>query len=202
MVIHTFGDSHSRFGWKHCKNNYQLVIMHHLGPLLAYSFGRDKLNYIDIRNYGVNNGDTLVFCLGEIDCRCHVHKHITDTITYQEIIDNIINNYLEAIELNVLTSNLNFKNICVYNIVPPVNKHNTEENPEYPYIGSDEERKSYVLYFNKKLKEKCSEKNYIFIDIYNNYVDEYGFLRKDLSDGNVHINDGIYITNFMKEHNL
>tara|TARA_Y100000996_G_C22057656_1_gene451849 strand:- start:275 stop:475 length:201 start_codon:yes stop_codon:yes gene_type:complete len=62
--------------------------------------------------------------------------------------------------------------------------------------------KKYVLYFNEKLKEKCIEKEYIFFDIYNNYIDENGYLRKDLSDGSVHIGNGIYISNFIKDNNL
>ena len=32
--------------------------------------------------------------------------------------------------------------------------------------------------------------------------DENGFLRKDLSDGNVHIAKGIHTSNFIKENNL
>ena len=39
-------------------------------------------------------------------------------------------------------------------------------------------------------------------DIYNNYIDENGYLRKDLSDDLVHIRNGIYISNFIKENNL
>ena len=35
-----------------------------------------------------------------------------------------------------------------------------------------------------------------------NYIDENGYLRKDLSDGNVHIGNGIYISNFIKENKL
>jgi hypothetical protein len=69
-------------------------------------------------------------------------------------------------------------------------------------LGTDEERKHYTLYFNEKIKEKCIEKKYIFFDIYNNYIDENGYLRKDLSDGSVHIGNGIYISNFIKENNL
>jgi hypothetical protein len=37
MTIHTFGDSHSRSGWSGIMN-------HHLGPVLCYSFGKEKLN--------------------------------------------------------------------------------------------------------------------------------------------------------------
>jgi hypothetical protein len=195
MSIHTIGDSHSGYGWTG-------IIQHHLGPVLCYSFGKEKLNRCDIRNFNIKDGDTIVFCLGEIDCRCHVHKHITKTTRYQDIINNIVDNYFEAIELNVSISQIKLKNVCVYNVVPPIQKYNTWENPEYPYLGTDEERKQYALYFNKKLKEKCIEKEYIFFDIYNNYIDENEFLRKDLSDGNVHIRDGIYISNFIKENNV
>ena len=42
----------------------------------------------------------------------------------------------------------------------------------------------------------------LFFDIYNNYTDENGFLRKDLSDGNVHIANEIYINKFIKDNNL
>jgi len=195
MSIHTIGDSHSGNGWSG-------IIQHQLGPVLCYSFGKEKLNRCDIRNFNIKDGDTIVFCLGEIDCRCHIHKHITETTRYQDIINNIVDNYFEAIELNVSISQINLKNICVYNVVPPIQKYNTLENPEYPYLGTDEERKKYALYFNEKIKEKCIEKEYIFFDIYNNYIDENGYLRKDLSDGNVHIGNGIYISNFIKENNL
>jgi hypothetical protein len=92
--------------------------------------------------------------------------------------------------------------VCVYNVVPPVQKYNSCEDPIFPFLGTDEERKQYVLYFNEKLKEKCIERGYIFFDIYNNYIDENGFLRKDLSDGKVHIGDGVYINNFINENKL
>jgi hypothetical protein len=195
MCIHTIGDSHSYIGWSD-------IMSHHLGAVLCYSFGKEKLNRCDIRNFQIKDDDTIIFCLGEIDCRSHIHKHITDTITYQDIINNIVDNYFEAIQLNVTTSQIKLKNICVYNVVPPVQKYNTSENHEYSYLGTDEERKNYVLYFNKKLKEKCFEKEYIFFDIYDKYIDENGFLRKDLSDGHVHIINGVYISNFIKEHKL
>ncbi len=192
MSIHTIGDSNSGNGWSG-------IINHYLGAMLCYSFGKEKLNRCDIRNFNIKDGDTIIFCFGEIDCRCHIHKHITDTISYQDIINNIVDNYFEAIELNILTSQIKLKNVCVYNVVPPIQKYNTLENREYPFLGNDEERKKYVLYFNKKLKEKCSEKEYIYFDIYDNYTDKNGFLKKDLSDSNVHIRNGIYINNFIND---
>jgi len=193
MQIHTIGDSHCRFA-------LYGIIQYHIGPVLCYSFGKEKLARCDIRNFNIKDGDTIIFCLGEIDCRCHIHKHITETTTYQDIINNIVDNYFEAIQLNISISQIKLKNVCVYNVVPPIQKYNTLENPDYPYLGTDEERKQYVLYFNQKLKEKCIEKKYIFFDIYNNYIDENGFLRKDLSDGNIHIGNAIYISEFINNH--
>lgn len=195
MSIHTIGDSHSYSGWTN-------VNIHHLGPKLAFSFGRDKLKFCDIRNFNIQDGDTIIFCLGEIDCRCHVHKHITDTITYQNIIDNIVDKYIEAINLNIETSKIKLKYISIFNIVPPIQKYNTNENINQPYLGTDEERKEYVLYFNNKLKEKCLENNFLFFDVYNKYLDKNGFLNKELSDNNVHIKDGIHISNFINENIL
>ena len=195
MSIHTIGDSHSSHGWSG-------IVEHHIGPILCYSFGKEKLDRCDIRNFDIKDGDTIVFCFGEIDCRCHIHKHITEAVSYQDIITEIVDNYFEAIELNVYISQIKLKNVCVFNVVPTIQKYNTWENPEHPFLGTDEERKQYALYFNKKIQEKCIEKEYIFFDVYNNYTDENGFLRKDLSDGNVHIGNGVFINKFIEEQNL
>jgi hypothetical protein len=115
MSIHTIGDSHSGFGWSG-------IIQHSLGPVLCYSFGKEKIERCDIRNFNIKDGDTIVFCLGEIDCRCHIHNQIRDTTTYQDIINSIVDNYFEAIELNVSNSQIKLKNVCVYNVVPPIQK--------------------------------------------------------------------------------
>jgi len=196
MSIHTFGDSHSYFGWRECRN----IITHYIGPVLCYSFGKEKLNRCDITNFNIKDNDILIFCFGEIDCRCHVHKHITETNTYQIIIDNIVDNYTEAIKLNIDKCKINLKNICIYNVVPPVEKNNTPENSEFPYLGTDEERKKYVLYFNECIKEKCIKNNWIYFDIYEHYTDENGFLDKKLSDGIVHIRNEKFLKYFIDKY--
>ena len=75
-----------------------------------------KLDRIDISKFNLNDGDTIVFSLGEIDCGCHVHKHITNVLKYETIIDNIIYNYFEAINFNLINANIKLKNICIFNI--------------------------------------------------------------------------------------
>lgn len=201
MSIHTFGDSHASdiiSGWKDCDN----VRSHHLGAILCYSFGKEKLNRCNIGNFDIKDNDSIIFCFGEIDCRCHIHKNITTIKPYKTIIDEIVHNYSDAIKINLENCKVKLKHICIYNVVPPVKKCNTGENKEYPYIGSDEERKKYVLYFNMCLKNKCEENNWIFFDVYNSYIDNDGFLSKKLSDGNVHIKNGIFMKKFINDYLL
>lgn len=191
MVIHTFGDSHCYSGFGNIPN----VRTHHLGPKLCFSIGRDG---IDIKNgYNVNDGDTVIFCFGEIDCRCHIQKYVSTHQDYKQIIDDIVINYFTKIKHAVDAFDTTLTPV-IYNVVPPVQKYNTAENPEYPYLGTDDERKVYVMYFNEKLQQKCVEFNYLFLNIYDKYVDDNGFLNKNLSDGNVHIRDEIYLKQFIQ----
>ena len=110
MNIHTFGDSHARYGF--CNN--PLINTHDISSSLCYSFGRDKLNRLNITNFNVKENDMVIFCFGEVDCRCHIHKYITNYISYTNIIDEIINNYFIAINLNV--KQYNKLHVCVYNM--------------------------------------------------------------------------------------
>jgi len=186
--VHTIGDSHCKNAWQ----NIEDVEVHWVGSKLCYSFNSIVLN---IKQFNINNGDMIIFCFGEIDCRCHIHKHITPELSYKNIIDNIINKYF--IEIKKSTSVYQDIEICVFNVVPPVKKYTIEEEPEYPLLGSDEERKEYILYFNSKLKEKCQEYGYIFFDVYNKYSDYDGFLNKKLSDNSIHIRDEKFIKEFL-----
>jgi hypothetical protein len=166
-MIHTIGDSHTYWS---C-----LSAQHHIGPLTCYRFGLEP-SRIQVPET-VMPGDTLVFCLGEIDCRCHIYVHGKDTI------DGIIDRYFRAIR-QVTPENIN---IGVFNVVPPVRRNTQVENPDFPFRGTDEERLDYIIYFNQKLKEYCETYNFWFIDVYDNYCDVDGFMNPRLSDGTVHI---------------
>lgn len=193
MKIHTFGDSHSNSGWMYFKN--ENIERHPLGPRLCYSFGRDKLNLLNIKEFGVEENDIVIFCFGEIDLRCNIQKHLNNEYTYDKNINSMIEKYFEAIYENV--KQYSHLNVCVYNVVPTVQKYNTFEYPNHPFMGTDEERKMYVQYFNKKCDEYCLKYNYTFFNVYDKYCDSNGYLNKDYSDDNVHVYNGIYIFNFL-----
>jgi len=191
MKIHTIGDSHSTFGWR------KHIIKHHMGPLLCYTFGIQKLNKICLMDMNIEQNDTVIFCLGEIDCRCHVQNHINDNHDYKDVINKIIFNYFEAINVNVELLNIPVK-IFVYNVVPPIKKSKVSNHKLFQYtFASDEDRQKYVLYFNMMLKEYCNIYEYGFFDIYDHYTDEDGFLKDEISDDSVHIIEGSHIQQFI-----
>jgi len=196
MVFHTFGDSHSGTFF----STVEGVVVNPLGPVLCYTFGTKKLDRLNILNYGVKDGDSCLFSFGEIDCRCHVNKHVTEDNTYQNIIDHLVQNYFDAIKLNV--DQLNNIKVFVHNVVPPPQLYNTWVDFGYPFIGSDEERRDYATYFNSKIKEYCELFNYTFFDVYDKYIDENGYLLKKYSDDHVHINDHTFFKEFIIKNNI
>ena len=193
MTIHTIGDSHSHCAWP------AFVVPHHLGAMLCYSFGKEKLARCDLRDLDIVDGDTVIFCFGEIDCRCHIHKHITADRGHESIIDELVTNYLEAIKLNISTSGLKLKKICVFNVVPP-NNGGTKNHGWSGISRAEELRKTFVKYFNQQLKLKCAEEDYFFFDIYDRYVDECGWLIPEMSDGHMHIAMVGPLYTYIKEH--
>lgn len=206
-MIHTIGDSHSSTkysGWKHCKN----VISHHIGPVLCYSFGIEPLKRIDVKAINdINDGDTIIFCFGEIDCRNHIHKQVSIQNTSHEIIiTRIVCNYINAIKTIVNALGKKLKNVCIYNVIPTLKEEkiktlNFNGHP-FPFVGSDSDRNRYTIFFNKQLKKNCHENSFIFFDIYDKIIDKNGTLREELSDGNSHLSDGYALNGFINNHLL
>jgi len=164
-----------------------------------YTFGRMGPDLLNIKHYGVRDGDTVIFCFGEIDCRNHVHKHITNRKTYKDIIDEVVIGYFEAIKGNIMQ--YGSIRTCVYNVVPPSRKFDCGPGHPYPFLGSDNHRKQYHIYMNAKIRELCSLNKFFYFDIYNESSDEEGFLKKEYSDGSVHLIDARTSAEVIK-HNL
>jgi len=186
--IHTFGDSHASKAhsqWGNINIPNVNIICHHLKGKLMYTFGRLGLKLLDIKNFGVNDNDIVIFCFGEIDCRNHVHKHTNENKSYKYVIDELVIKYFESIKTNIKSYN-NLKT-CVYNIVPPHKSFEVDKTHPYPFLGSDEKRKLYYNYMNLKIKELCNINNFIYFDIYKESCDKEGFLKNEFSDSNVHL---------------
>lgn len=198
ITLHTYGDSHAskHGGWHNIKHDNLKINTNHIEGKLAYSFGRDKMKVVK----NVNSGDIVVFCFGEIDCRCHINKYEPN---WMQVIDNIVESYVSNICMNVI--GIEDLTVCVYNVVPPLERENqlnlwTEEwarNKGVPATGSDLDRKKYTEYMNLKIKESCEKHSFIFFNVYEKYLDESGFLKREYSDNNCHIKNPIYIKEFI-----
>jgi hypothetical protein len=136
----------------------------------------------------------VCFCWGEIDCRCHVFKHPP----FMETIDELVKNYFEAIEKNVVGRDP--KDIWIYNVVPPPQRdipgRAWAENPGYPFLGNDQERLSFVRHMNEKLRET----KYTFVDLFDRYSDENGFLNLKMSDDGTHVSDPAPLQEWINAH--
>ena len=167
--------------------------------MLCYTVGRlkhDRTNGLNIQPT-VKPGDTACFCFGEIDCRCHIHKHVTADRGHKQVIDQIVTDYFIA-----LMENENLVpgvRMVVYNVVPPARFPGTQQNPDYPFLGNNEERVAYSRHFNTAIAWNCKEASYTFIDVYDKYADEGGCLNPFYSDGHVHINNPVFIIEAIKE---
>jgi hypothetical protein len=190
MTIHTFGDSHCRFGFD--KSTYG-VKTNGISAVTMQNFGRFKLDVLDVSQFNVQEGDYVCFSFGEIDCRCHIHKFKEQ---YKELIEKIVENYMDAIKENA--NKFSDLKVMVYNVPPTLRASPFNWNTEYPMLGSNEERITYIKYMNEKLKENCKKNNFIFFDVYDSYVGEDGFMKYELSDGRIHIDNPIYIDEFFK----
>ena len=181
--IHTFGDSHAREPWSKIKGVSCNVLLDKSDKTLDRTmtcsfFGFEKLRAVNIKNHGVRDGDVVLFCLGELDCRCHIHKHKN----YKELIDRIVENYILAIKENADQ----FKNlkVIIVSITPPLPEKYYKGWYRYPMLGSDSERVMYTRLMNQRIKETSP---YLFLDIYDKYCDENGLLELSYSDKICHI---------------
>jgi hypothetical protein len=194
-TVHTYGDSHATHhgGWTKINIKDVNIKTNHLPGKLAYSFGRDKLQVVR----GVKHNDIVVFCFGEIDCRCHINKYEPD---WQSSIDSLVKAYLENVKTNL--NGMDSVTTCIYNVVPPLEREDpvnfaAERGSGVPAAGTDKDRQMYTVYMNKKLEETCNEYGYTFFNVYDKYCDEKGFINVGLSDNNCHIRDPRYMTEFL-----
>jgi hypothetical protein len=96
-MFHTIGDSHCKAGWERIS---ELTIKSTiLEKRTMYQFGQEKLDFLDIREHGVVEGDTVIFCFGEIDCRFHIYN-FSQSEGYEALVCRLVDNYIDAIDQN------------------------------------------------------------------------------------------------------
>ena len=145
----------------------------HMGPALAYNANKydTSVKFLEkwkrcIDKRLVVPGDTIVFVLGEIDIRCHVFKHVSQDVTYNDVVDDIIYRYIDFLRQ---TKKEGFRTY----VWAPVatQKDNWYTNPSFPRVGSEIERNKATLYFSKKLRQECEKEKIGFLGIAEKLID-------------------------------
>ena len=188
-MIHIFGDSHANSNFYNIK--YNNLFNHFTNSITLYRVGRDKLNFINFKNFNIKSNDIVIYQFGEVDCRCHIGKQVSLHRNLNDIINKLVNNYIESIIINL--QNYNNIKIIICSIPPPMNRNYYENKygpvtNGFPFIGTNEERIIYTKLLNQKLNELCIINNFIFFDYYD-YYNNNGLLKIELSDDICHIKD-------------
>jgi hypothetical protein len=187
-MIYIFGDSHANFNFRNLKytncNKYE-------NSITLHRIGRDKLNIIDFKTHNIKDNDVVVYQFGEVDCRCHIGRQILLNRDLNEIITELVDNYIDSIKINM--HNYNNVKIIICSIPPTMDRvyYESKYGPithEFPFIGTNEERIYYTNLMNQYLKESCANNQYIFFD-YHNLYSINGLLNIELSDDICHIKE-------------
>lgn len=197
--VHIFGDSHhGTLQGCELKDNSIHVGYYNLSPMTMYQATLVKKDFFTPLT---ELKGLLIFCFGEIDTRCLIHNQIHEKGRQE---DEVINTLADSFIDNMLSIHYP---IAIMSVVPPIKFYGENYDFEimhkgFPFSGSDEDRSRYTRKLNARLQERCKEKNVIYINVYDAYKDEEGFLRKEDSDGAVHIRNKSKAFKIIKELNL
>jgi hypothetical protein len=158
-----------------------------------FRIGRDNI-IINFEKDSIQKGDTIILLYGEVDCRCHVQKQINLGKNEDDIIYELVNNYINTIQNN--TKGLDI-NIFIAGVIPPTKRNDYEIlfGPilhQYPFVGRDEDRVRYTFKVNKLLEELSNKNNFVYFNPYDYYTREDGTFKFEFSDNNVHLRDNAY----------
>ena len=187
MKIYTIGDSYSIiYDKSDLVDNF-----YWLGAMTMYHVGTKLIDFSNVECDPLGCGkeiksvptDGIVLaCFGEIDVRHHVFKQICLGREEDEIIFNLVNNYIEALKFN----KIKYKYIGCPSIVPVRKNFESEQNP---VRGSDVERLRYTLKLNYLLERELPKYGIYFMNLYQYYCNSEGYLIDDDSyrDKSVHL---------------
>lgn len=196
-MIYIYGDSHAHYSFKNLtlphKNLWQASITMH-------RIGRDNRIINFVNKEKLQGNDIIIIAYGEIDCRCHIQRQIDMGRNEDEIINELVTNYIRTIKNNITEA---IVNAIIVGVIPPTKQteHDALHGPimhEFPFVGSDEARVRYTNKVNKILEELAAENKFIFFNPYSYYTRDDGTLKRELSDLSVHLGDN---SQFLKSFN-
>jgi hypothetical protein len=188
-MIKIFGDSHARFNFANLQNPNE---NYNMSSLTMHRIGRDRLGCINFKNFNVQNGDIIVYQVGEVDARAHCHKQILLGRQLKDIVSELITNFIDSIKENAASYEHLRMIICC---IPPTMNQQYYENiygpitHEFPFVGTNEQRAFYTETLNAELYKQCNINGIMFLDYYDFYKADDGLIRIELTDDICHIKE-------------
>ncbi len=176
--LHVIGDSHVKFIFRSTPG----IKVHYLGPVTMHRVARDGRGFLRLRDLDVHDRDVVVWCLGEIDVRCHIlHQVRLQNSTTESIVRKLAETFLLSVA--AIQRDADAPQTIVLAVIPPTDQVN---NRDFPLVGSLKERIEARTLLNKALEENCSARGFHFLDPFPPFTDPIGALKESMSDGNVH----------------
>jgi hypothetical protein len=177
-AMHVVGDSHAKFNFRDAGE----FIVHYLGPVTMHRVGRDGRSLVRAVDLHVHDGDTVVWCLGEIDVRCHIVRQAErQNETVRGIVGRLAESFLHSVQ--DIQRDASGLQTIVLAVIPPTDQ---VTNEEFPTVGSLPERIKVRNLLNEALRRGCLSLGFRFLDPFPRFADSTGALKADMSDGNVH----------------
>jgi hypothetical protein len=196
FMIHIYGDSHGDFSFR---NLHLPSSNHHCSSVTMFRIGRDNI-IVNFNKDDIKKDDILVLSYGEVDCRCHVQRQIDLGQNEDDVINELVTNYIKTIQTNVAGADVK---VIIVGVVPQTRRDDYERihGPimhEFPFVGSDEDRVRYTNKVNAVLERVSTEHQYFYFGPYSYYAREDGTLKHELSDTIVHLNDNsVFLEKFV-----
>lgn len=196
-MIYIYGDSHAHFSFKN------LTLPHNnlwRASITMHRIGRDNHIINFVNNVNLQSNNIIVLTYGEIDCRCHIQRQVDMGRNEDDIINELVTNYMRTIKNNITSANVN---VIIVGVIPTTKQTDYEEHHgpikhEFPFLGSDEARVRYTNKVNKSLEAAAKNNKYIYFNPYSYYTRDDGTLKHELSDLGVHLGDNSqFLKSFM-----
>lgn len=200
MKLHIVGDSHIDIYGYFTHPNY--AVMFHSAymknmPYCMNKIGREGLTNLklDFESIGANEGDCVLYVLGEPDCRIHIYRQIMErNRSEDEVIDTLAKSFVDGIKQE-LEKHVNIT-VIVRFVLPPrehsffpglaLYEHLTVNGGFIP-LGTLEDRVRYTNKLNSLLAHYCSDcKNLHFLPSREEFIKESGELKNEIMTNQTH----------------
>jgi lysophospholipase L1-like esterase len=198
-LIYVIGDSHTLS----FRYNYPFVCCH-LGPSTAYSIptvGSKTASYEKLQTILKlidPKMDFIILSFGEIDARNHINKIYykqNEGLSYSSIIEKVADRYFTVVD-EIIQKGYNVSILGM----PPANKlMNVYHFENY---ATPEQQKKIKQIFNEVLLARAYKRNLLYIELLQEFSDEYGFIEEKFSADQIHLSQRIlyYVKYTLNKH--